>query len=196
MESSLRPNTNRCYGRVCRPRSALRCGVKQLASNAQARRRTIRRRWVCSVGRPGASWLSDGLDESRNFGGIDTAIGLVFGDDERALRPAPFRFWQDSVSTIPGLFFFPTATVGGIAQHSAVLPVISDAGVVVLDGEIGILGNAVHLQRVLVMVSHVLCVEKIGDDDLGLGPHGLTPAGDMDRSEEHTSELQSPMYLV
>src|SRR5437879_8807039 len=41
------------------------------------------------------------------------------------------------------------------------------------------------------------CIQELGIQSLGFGIHGASPCPErVLRSEEHTSELQSPMYLV
>ncbi len=59
------------------------------------------------------------------------------GDDQRAVLTAAFFLGKDLVFSEECLLFLPSPCVFGIEEHAAVFPVIGDAGVVVLEGEVG-----------------------------------------------------------
>src|ERR1043166_9152426 len=84
--------------------------------------------------------------------GVDAADSVVPRFNERALGAAAFFTREDVVLAVPLLLLIPPAAVRRVVQEPTVFPIVGLAGVVVLNCEVGVFGNAVEFERLLIVV--------------------------------------------
>ena len=103
-------------------------------------------------------------DEGSDLCRVDASISLVAGDDECAVLAAPLFPRENTVSSVPVEFLFPPATVAEHMQHSAMFPIERQPGFHILDGKVGVLGDAFDGERPFVAVLHAFSGEMVRYD--------------------------------
>src|SRR5438034_3865165 len=80
---------------------------------------------------------------------------------------------QNSIRTIPNELLLPTAAIGRILEHSTMLPIVSQSGIFIVDGEVRILQRTTDRERTLVGISDTSTVKMIRDDQFRLGTNQI-----------------------